>query len=171
MSPSKFLLLLAILSSQADTLCAFSIKPSVVKSLVKRSVVPSFGVVELRTVYSSRSTSLLRMSEDVDAEAAKLREQAKKLREEVAALSDTKVEEEKSVEPAKAEPAKAQSGSFYDDEVELVYKDPLSDNMRNRLMNEASTGLDSQKPQTNTILYISVAIVALIALGGKGILY
>ena len=50
-------------------------------------------------------------------------------------------------------------------------KDPLSDSMRQRLMNEASTGLDSESKQTNVILYISVAVFALVVLGGQGILY
>lgn len=51
------------------------------------------------------------------------------------------------------------------------YVDPLSDNMRQRLMREASTGLDSEAKQSNVILYIGVAVVVLVALGGQGILY
>ena len=43
--------------------------------------------------------------------------------------------------------------------------------MKARLMAEASTGLDSEKPQTNVILYISVVVAVLVALGGSGILY
>ena len=43
--------------------------------------------------------------------------------------------------------------------------------MRAKLISEASTGLDSEKPQTNVILYISVVVVILVALGGSGILY
>lgn len=38
-------------------------------------------------------------------------------------------------------------------------------------MREASTGLDSEKKQTNVILYISIAVAILILLGGEGILY
>ena len=34
------------------------------------------------------------------------------------------------------------------------YKDPLSDNMRARLMREASTGLDSEQKQTNGLFSI-----------------
>ena len=47
----------------------------------------------------------------------------------------------------------------------------FSDDMKARLMREASTGLDADKPQTNVILYISVAVAILVALGGQGILY
>lgn len=43
--------------------------------------------------------------------------------------------------------------------------------MRKRLMAEASTGLDSDKKQTNVILYISIAVAILVLLGGEGILY
>lgn len=43
--------------------------------------------------------------------------------------------------------------------------------MKAKLMAEASTGLDSEKPQTNVILYISVVVVILVALAGGGILY
>jgi len=43
--------------------------------------------------------------------------------------------------------------------------------MRARLLAEASTGLDSEKPQTNVILYISVVVAILVALGGQGILF
>jgi len=43
--------------------------------------------------------------------------------------------------------------------------------MRDRLLKEASTGLDSEKPQTNVILYISIAVALLVAVGGQGILF
>jgi hypothetical protein len=43
--------------------------------------------------------------------------------------------------------------------------------MRDRLIREASTGLDSEKKQTNVILYICVGVAVLVALGGSGILY
>ena len=43
--------------------------------------------------------------------------------------------------------------------------------MRERLLAEASSGLDSEKKQTNVILYISVAVAILVASGGSGILY
>ncbi len=51
------------------------------------------------------------------------------------------------------------------------FKRFISDNMRARLMAEASTGLDSDKKQTNVILYISIAVAILVLLGGEGILY
>lgn len=47
----------------------------------------------------------------------------------------------------------------------------LSDNMRARLMAEASTGLDSDKKQTNVLLYIMAGVAALVLLGGGGIFY
>tara|TARA_B110001450_G_C17409650_1_gene395220 strand:+ start:134 stop:466 length:333 start_codon:yes stop_codon:yes gene_type:complete len=50
-------------------------------------------------------------------------------------------------------------------------KQGISDSMKAKLMAEASTGLDSEKPQTNVILYISVVVVILVALAGGGILY
>jgi hypothetical protein len=43
--------------------------------------------------------------------------------------------------------------------------------MRDRLKREASTGMDSEKKQSNVILYIGAAIAILVALGGQGILY
>ena len=43
--------------------------------------------------------------------------------------------------------------------------------MRARLMAEASQGLDSDKKQTNVILYIMGAVTILVILGGAGIFY
>mmetsp|Transcript_32756 Transcript_32756/g.54111 ORF Transcript_32756/g.54111 Transcript_32756/m.54111 type:complete len:114 (-) Transcript_32756:207-548(-) len=64
------------------------------------------------------------------------------------------------------------SGDFYDDEMDLTPKKPdLSDTMRARLIAEASSGMDSESKQTNVILYIAIAVVALVALGGQGILF
>lgn len=51
------------------------------------------------------------------------------------------------------------------------YKPAISNSMREKLLAEASTGLDSEKKQTNVILYISVAVAILVALGGSGTLY
>lgn len=66
----------------------------------------------------------------------------------------------------------AVDGTFYDDEIDTApIKTGISDSMKAKLMAEASTGLDSEKPQTNTILYISVVVVILVALAGGGILY
>jgi hypothetical protein len=50
-------------------------------------------------------------------------------------------------------------------------KTGISDSMKARLMAEASTGLDSDKSQSNVILYICVGVAVLVALGGSGILY
>lgn len=50
-------------------------------------------------------------------------------------------------------------------------KEGISDSMRERLMREASTGLDSETKQTNVILYICVGVAVLVVLGGQGILY
>jgi len=47
----------------------------------------------------------------------------------------------------------------------------LSDSMKARLMAEAATGLDSEKKQTNVILYIMAAVGVLVILGGQGIFY
>lgn len=91
------------------------------------------------------------------------------MKEEVASLTGSTVEEME----AKEEEVKAVAttgGDLYDDEVP-EYKDPISDNMRARLMAEASTGLDSNQKQTNVILYISVAVAILVLLGGQGILF
>jgi len=69
-----------------------------------------------------------------------------------------------------ADPNADDDGTVYDDEVEAP-RETLSPAMRDRLMREASTGLDSDKGQTNVILYISIAVVLLVALGGQGILF
>jgi len=61
-------------------------------------------------------------------------------------------------------------GAVYDDEVEAP-RENVSNAMKERLRREASAGLDSNQSQTNVILYISIAVVALVALGGQGILY
>jgi len=61
---------------------------------------------------------------------------------------------------------------FYDDEIDTEpVKEGISDSMKARLTAEASSGLDSEKSQTNVILYISVIVVGLIALAGGGILF
>jgi hypothetical protein len=43
--------------------------------------------------------------------------------------------------------------------------------MKERLLREASTGLDPDQKNTNVILYIIGAVAILIILGGQGILY
>jgi hypothetical protein len=74
-------------------------------------------------------------------------------------------EEEKKVETSA-------DGTFYDDEKEPeVKKEGISDSMKAKLLAEASTGLDSNKAQTNVILYIIAAIAVLVILGGQGIFF
>lgn len=103
------------------------------------------------------------MSEDAVSEAEKLKAKARALKEEAAALAGTTVEEmEKQVETT--------DGTFYDDETP-EFKSGISDSMKERLMREASTGLDAEKPQTNVILYISIGVAILVLLGGQGILF
>jgi hypothetical protein len=106
-------------------------------------------------------------NDDAQAEAERLREKARQLKEEVASLSGKSVQEMEQEESSKTATS---SNTLYDDEVK-PYKDPLSDNMRARLMKEASTGLDPNAKQTNVILYISIVVAVLVALGGSGILY
>mmetsp|Transcript_12413 Transcript_12413/g.16310 ORF Transcript_12413/g.16310 Transcript_12413/m.16310 type:complete len:122 (+) Transcript_12413:151-516(+) len=62
-------------------------------------------------------------------------------------------------------------GTYYDDEVEPVQKEGISNTMRDRLVREASTGLNSEEKQTNVILYIMATVAVLVALGGAGILF
>lgn len=74
---------------------------------------------------------------------------------------------------AEGEPSAVKSntdGALYDDDVP-ENKPVLSDSMRARLMAEASSGLDSEKKQTNIILYIIVAVAALVVVGGQGIFF
>lgn len=106
------------------------------------------------------------MSSDPEAEAAKLREQAQKLREEAAAAAGVSVEE------LTAASKKNSDGTVYDDEPMLAPpRENLSNSMKERLRREASTGLDSNQSQTNVILYISAAVIVLVLLGGQGILF
>jgi hypothetical protein len=43
--------------------------------------------------------------------------------------------------------------------------------MKQRLIREASSGLDSDQKQTNSLLYVMLGVAALVILGGQGILY
>ena len=43
--------------------------------------------------------------------------------------------------------------------------------MKDRLLREASTGLDPDKKNTNVILYIMGAVAILVIIGGSGTLY
>jgi len=136
------------------------------------TAIQAFTIQPAVTPTRVRSVNLF-MANDAQAEAEALREKARLLKEEVAALSGTTVEkmDAKAVEEKAAAPAPPSTGeNLYDDQV-AEFKDPLSDNMRAKLMREASSGLDSEKPQTNVILYISVVVAILVGLAGSGILY
>ncbi|CAB9502190.1 expressed unknown protein [Seminavis robusta] len=86
-------------------------------------------------------------------------------------------EEEKAAEAAAEDstevaPAAPKAGTFYDDEYDSApQKSGISDSMKARLMAEASTGLDSEKKQTNVILYIILGVAALVVVGGQGIFF
>jgi hypothetical protein len=63
-------------------------------------------------------------------------------------------------------------GTFYDDEVDSApKKEGISDSMRERLMREASTGLDADKKNTNVLLYIILGVAVLVVIGGAGVFY
>ena len=102
---------------------------------------------------------------DAQAEAEKLRAEAQKLREEAAEAAGVSVEELSST-------IKNADGTVYDDDpLGEQPRENVSSAMKERLIREASTGLDSNKGQTNVILYISVAVALLVIAGGQGILY
>ena len=109
-----------------------------------------------------------------EEEAERLRAQAAKLREEVAEATGKSAAETAAAAPTEQQQQQQvqvnADGTVYDDEMP-EYRDPLSDSMRTRLMREASAGLDSEKKQSNVILYISVAVAVLVLLGGQGILF
>ena len=75
-------------------------------------------------------------------------------------------------EEKKEAPVVSADGTFYDDQMDSApVKQGISDSMKQRLMREASTGLDSNQKQTNVIFYISIGVAVLVLLGGQGILY
>jgi len=43
--------------------------------------------------------------------------------------------------------------------------------MRERLIREASTGLDADSKQTNVLLYVILGVAVLVIVGGQGIFY
>jgi len=47
----------------------------------------------------------------------------------------------------------------------------ISNAMREKLIREASTGLDSDQKQSNVLLYIILGVAVLVILGGQGILF
>lgn len=97
-------------------------------------------------------------------EAAKLREQAQKLRQDAAEAAGVTVEE-------LTAGLKNGDGTVYDDEMLEPPRENVSSAMKERLRREASTGLDSNQSQTNVILYVSVAVALLVLVGGQGILF
>ena len=69
-------------------------------------------------------------------------------------------------------PAASADGTFYDDELEsFTVKPAISNSMRDRLIAEASSGLDSESKQSNVLLYIIGAVAILVALAGQGIFF
>lgn len=69
-------------------------------------------------------------------------------------------------------PKPSSDTTFYDDEVDSTPSKPvISNSMRERLIAEASAGLDADSKQPNVLLYIMGAIVILVALGGQGIFF
>ena len=65
-----------------------------------------------------------------------------------------------------------EDGTVYDDEpMSEPERDTMSESMKERLRREASVGLDSDKPQSNVILYISAVVALLVLVGGQGTLY
>jgi hypothetical protein len=55
--------------------------------------------------------------------------------------------------------------------VEPAEKIGISQSMKERLLREASTGLDPDQKSANVLLYIIGAVALLVILGGQGILY
>ena len=174
MSPNARVCLLVVavvLSAAAKVSSAFS----------PTSLVPGRMNVNIGSLASSipgPRIALLPLRMSAEEEAERLRAQAAKLREEVAEATGKSAAETAAPAPAKQQQQQQQQqqvqvnadGTVYDDEMP-EYRDPLSDSMRTRLMREASSGLDSEKKQSNVILYISVAVAVLVLLGGQGILY
>ena len=169
MSPNArvgLLVVAVVLSAAAKVSSAFS--PS---SLAPGRMNVNIGSLALSVPGPRIALLPLRMSAEEEAE--RLRAQAAKLREEVAEATGKSAAETAAPAPAKQQQQQVQvnaDGTIYDDEMP-EYRDPLSDSMRTRLMREASSGLDSEKKQSNVILYISVAVAVLVLLGGQGILY
>mmetsp|Transcript_18624 Transcript_18624/g.37343 ORF Transcript_18624/g.37343 Transcript_18624/m.37343 type:complete len:126 (+) Transcript_18624:247-624(+) len=79
--------------------------------------------------------------------------------------------EEKAAAEEEAPSKVSADGTYYDDEVEPAPKAGISDSMKERLLREASTGLDSEQKQTNILLYIIAAVAVLVVIGGQGVLY
>ena len=173
MSPNarvSLLVVAVVLSAAAKVSSAFS-PSSLAPGRVNANTCAHIG--SLASSVPGPRIALLPLRMSAEEEAERLRAQAAKLREEVAEATGKSAAETAAPAPAKQQQQQVQvnaDGTIYDDEMP-EYRDPLSDSMRTRLMREASSGLDSEKKQSNVILYISVAVAVLVLLGGQGILY
>jgi preprotein translocase subunit Sec61beta len=169
MMTSSYTAILFIALVAAANAFAPSEMPSARKSAASTSYAQMKRVSGFGASFNSRNRvcngGVCRMASG-ETDVEKLRAQAQKLREEAAEAAGVSVEELTAASKPNAD------GTVYDDEPMLEpIRDPLSDSMRERLRREASTGLDSNKSQTNVILYISVAVALLVLAGGQGILY
>merc|ERR1719253_689142 len=165
----SLLVVAVVLLAAAKVSSAFS-PPSLAPGRVNANTCAHIGSLASSVPGPRIALPPLRMSAEEEAE--RLRAQAAKLREEVAEATGKSAAETAAAAPAPAEQQQQQvqvnaDGTVYDDEMP-EYRDPLSDSMRTRLMREASAGLDSEKKQSNVILYISVAVAVLVLLGGQG---
>merc|ERR1719253_1371291 len=169
----SLLVVAVVLLAAAKVSSAFS-PPSLAPGRVNANTCAHIG--SLASSVPGPRIALLPLRMSAEEEAERLRAQAAKLREEVAEATGKSAAETAAAAPAPAEQQQQQQvqvnadGTVYDDEMP-EYRDPLSDSMRTRLMREASAGLDSEKKQSNVILYISVAVAVLVLLGGQGILF
>ena len=178
-SIARISLVLAAVLSVVHVSSAFSLSPAGPTNRAQRTAGSTLSTLA-RTAPGPRigtiGTGVPALHMSAEDEAERLRAQAAKLREEVAEAtgkSVAEIEAETASSPKEEEQTTVQlnaDGTVYDDETP-EYRDPLSDSMRQRLMREASTGLDSNQKQTNVILYISIAVAVLVLLGGQGILY
>lgn len=117
---------------------------------------------------SSFSADAFTMQQARTVEGLQSRTASKKILASILKMSEEGGDPQESAVQAKI----SADGTFYDDEIDSApMKTGISDSMKARLMAEASTGLDSDKSQSNVILYICVGVAVLVALGGSGILY
>jgi len=143
MRPTILVSTIALISLAISSSAFTAAPPTGTKSNKKRVTFQPARVVQA-SQYRGR---MYRMSEEKEAEAFEVTEQ-------------------KSV-------TKDAAGNYYDDEVEPIpaSKKGISDSMKERLIREASAGLDSEKKQTNVLLYIMLGVAVLVIAGGQGIFY
>ncbi|GMI34337.1 hypothetical protein TeGR_g8422 [Tetraparma gracilis] len=100
-----------------------------------------------------------------------LAEQARKLREEAAALEGKDVEAAAEAAPEKPPKTLYDDEGLYDDRIE-PRKETMSDGMKDKLRREAQgLGSDPNAKGTNLIAIILLAVGVLVAVGGQGILF